>query len=74
MRTTLRFHHAPIRMANIGRINDTKCWSEYGEKGTLFAAGEMRSGSATMEISVEHPQKSSRVTTSPISTTSEHIP
>lgn len=45
-----------------------------GKGEPLFAAGGMRTGSATTEISVDHPQKSSRLTTSPISTTSEHIP
>lgn len=45
-----------------------------GEREALFAAGGMQTGSATVEISVEHPQKSSRLTTSPISTTYEHIP
>lgn len=45
-----------------------------GEREALFAAAGMQTGSATVEISVEHPQKSSRLTTSPISTTYEHIP
>jgi len=36
IKTTLRFHLTPVRMAKIKNSDDEKCWLESGEKGTLL--------------------------------------
>ena len=33
---TLRFHFTPVRMAKIKNSGDSRCWREYGERGTLL--------------------------------------
>jgi hypothetical protein len=35
MKTTLRFHLTPLRIAIIRNTTDNRCWQGYGEKGTL---------------------------------------
>jgi len=34
IKTTLRFHLSPVRMAKI-KTSDTRCWQGCGERGTL---------------------------------------
>jgi hypothetical protein len=36
IKTTLRFHLTPVRMAKIKNSVDSRCWRGYGERGTLF--------------------------------------
>jgi hypothetical protein len=36
IKTTLRFHLTPIRMARIMGNNNNKCWQGYDEIGTLI--------------------------------------
>ena len=36
IKTTMRYHHIPVRMAIIKKSTNNKCWIECGEKGTLL--------------------------------------
>jgi hypothetical protein len=36
IKTTLRFHLTPVRIAKIKNSGDSRCWRRCGERGTLL--------------------------------------
>jgi hypothetical protein len=36
IKTTLKFHLTPVRIAIIKNTTNTKCWREFGENGTFI--------------------------------------
>jgi hypothetical protein len=56
IKTTLRFHLTPVRMAKIKNSGDSRCWRGCGEN-TLPLLVELQGGTNTLEISLVVSQK-----------------
>ena len=57
IKTTMRSHFTPVRMAVIQKSTSNTCWRRCGEKGSLTLLVGMQTSIATMENNVEIPLK-----------------
>jgi hypothetical protein len=63
IKTTLRFHLTPVRMAKIKNSGDSRCWLGCGERGTLPLLVGLQACTTTLEVSLAIPQKIGHSTT-----------
>ena len=57
IKTSVRYHLTPDRMAIIKKTKNNKCWHGCGEKRPSYTVAGSEIGAATMEYSMEVPQK-----------------
>ena len=58
IKTTVRYYLMLVRVAKMNKSEDYRCWRGCGETGTLLHCWSgMQTGAATLENSVEVPQK-----------------
>jgi predicted permease len=75
IKTTLRFHLTPVRMAKIKNSGDSRCWQVWRKRNTPPLLVGLQAGTITLEISLAVPQKIGHSTTGGSSdTTPGHIP
>ena len=57
IKTTMRYHLKPVRMAFINKSTNNKCWRGRGDRGSLCSVVGMQTGAASVGSSIEIPQK-----------------
>jgi hypothetical protein len=63
IKTTLRFHLTPLRIAKIKNSGDSRCWQGCGERNTPPLLVGLQAGTTTLDISLVVPQKIGQSTT-----------
>ena len=57
IKTTMRYHLTLVRMADINNSGNNRCWQGCGERICFALLVGMKTGAATLENSMELPQK-----------------
>ena len=73
IKTTVRYHFTPVRMAAIQKSTSNTCWRGFGKGNPLTLLMGMQTSTATMENSVEIPYKTgNRTAIQPSNPTAGH--
>ena len=74
IKTTMRYQLTPVRMATINKSGKNKCWQGCGEREPFYLLVGMKAGVATLEKSMEIPQKvKNRATLQPSNYTTRYL-
>ena len=75
IKTTVRYNLTPVRMAKINNSRNNRCCQGCGERGNPFALlMGMQTGAATLENSMEFPEKiKNRTTLKPSNCTTRNL-
>ena len=75
IKTTMRYHLTPVRMANINNSGNNRCWQGCRERGTFVLLVGMQTGAAILKNSMEVPQKTkNRITLRSSNYTIRYLP
>jgi hypothetical protein len=57
IKTTLRFHLTPVRMAKINKTNESSCWWDRKQGNVHLVLVRLQTFIATKEINMAFPQE-----------------
>ena len=63
IKTTMRYHLTPVRLAKINNVGNNRCWQRCGERESIALLVGMKTGAATLENSTEFLQRVKNRTT-----------